>query len=218
MERLTYNATYCGGASNEKQGSRSKEERIAKILRIITVPPIMALLLVTVLYAVLKERAFAEPIRYFEAIFTLAILPVLSYPICMLIPSLKKRGRKTERSLSIVFSIVGYLMGTLFAIFAGGTRVELTLYLTYIMSGALMGLFSFALRFRASGHACGSAGPFTMLAHQLGVGWTLGFLLLIPVFVSSIRLKRHTVAELIAGGAISACSYFIAVIIVARFF
>lgn len=216
MERLTYNANFGGGASNTK--TKTKEERLAKVLRIITVPPIMALLLVTVLYAVLKEKAFAEPIRYFEAVFTLAILPVLSYPICKLVPSLKKRGRKTERSLSIVFSIVGYLMGTLFAIFARGTRVELTLYLTYIMSGALMGLCSFVFRFRASGHACGSAGPFTMLAHQLGVGWVLGFLLLIPVFASSIRLKRHTVTELIAGGAISACSYFIAVIIVAQFF
>lgn len=216
MEKLTCAATMRGNAAGEaieKGGAKA-----AKLLRILTVPPIMALLLVSLLYAFLGKTAFASPIRYFEAVFTLAILPVLSYPLCRLIPSLKKRGRKTERDISIVFSIIGYLMGTLFAVFAGGTRVELILYLTYTMSGALMGILSFALHFRASGHACGAAGPFTMLSHQLGIFWSLGFLLLIPVFASSIRLKRHTLCELIAGGAVSSVSYFIAVQLSKLFF
>ena len=105
-------------------------------------------------------------------------------------------------------------MGTLFAVFCGGSRLELELYLTYIMSGALMGLFSFVFKFRTSGHACGVSGPFALLAYKLSPFWLLGFLLLIPVFSSSLRLKRHRLSELIAGAAISVCALFAAVLIV----
>ncbi|MBR5949173.1 MAG: hypothetical protein IKZ82_11110 [Clostridia bacterium] len=183
----------------------------AKLLRILTVPPVLALFLVTALYIGMGMEAFRSPIRYFEAVFTLSVLPVLAYPLCAAVPSLKARGRSFERSLAIVFSLLGYLMGTLFAIFGGGTRLELELYLTYLFSGVLMGLFSFVFKFRSSGHACGASGPFAMLSYKLSPAWLLGFLLLIPVFVSSVRLKRHRVSELAAGAAISVCSLIAAV-------
>ena len=70
--------------------------------------------------------------------------------------------------------------------------------------------------FKASGHACGVSGPFAMLSYKFGAGWLCGFLLLVPVFLSSIRLKRHKASELIAGAVISVAALAAAVLIVNR--
>lgn len=200
--------------TNGERGAGKALKSGAKLLRVLTVPPIMALFLVSALYIGLGKEAFRTPLRYFEAVFTLAILPVLAYPLCAAVPALKAQGRRAERNLAIVFSLLGYLMGTLFAIFGKGTRLEMELYLTYLISGALMGLSTFAFGFKSSGHACGASGPFAMLMYKFGWGWIFGFLLLIPVFSSSIRLKRHRISELIAGAAISVGSLVIAALIV----
>ncbi len=213
MERMTMMLPGTEDRAGESTCQKARRSG-AKLLRILTVPPILALFLVTALYIGMGKAAFRAPIRYFEAVFTLCVLPVLAYPLCAAVPSLKARGRKTERSLAIVFSLLGYIMGTLFALLGGGTQLELELYLTYIISGALMGLFSFAFKFRSSGHACGVSGPFAMLSYKLGAAWLIGFLLLIPVFSSSIRLGRHRLSELIAGAAISVAALFVAVLIV----
>lgn len=202
------------GAKERGSACDSVRRKGAKLLRVLTVPPLMALFLVTALYIGMGEGAFRTPLRYFEAVFALCILPILAYPLCALVPSLKKQGRKTERSLAIVFSLLGYLMGTLFAVFGNGTRTELELYLTYAISGVLLGIFSFVFRFKASGHGCGASGPFAMLSYKFGFFWLFGFLLLIPVFSSSIKLKRHKVSELIAGSAVSVLSLIASVLLV----
>ena len=212
MEKLTTCASCAKECINEMEGCAQTSG--AKLLRILTAPPFMALFLVTALYIGMGSEAFGSKFRYIEAVFTLCVLPVLAYPLCAAVPSLKARGRKTERSLAIVFSLLGYIMGTLFALLAGGTRLELELYLTYIFSGALMGLSSFVLNFKSSGHACGASGAFAMLSYKFGIGWLLGFLLLIPVFASSIKLKRHKVSELVSGAAIPVLSLYFAVILV----
>ncbi len=213
MERMELTST---NGERELGAARSVMSKIAKALRVLLVPPVMALFLVTALYIGQGAEAFAAPVRYFEAVFALCVLPVLAYPLCALVPSLRARGRKAQRDLAIVFSLLGYLMGALFALLGNGTRTELELYLTYLISGALMGLFSFAFRFKTSGHACGVSGPFAMLGYKFGAGWFCGFLLLVPVFLSSIRLKRHRVSELIAGAVISVAALAAAVLIVNR--
>lgn len=175
----------------------------AKLLRALTVPPLMALFLITTLYIGLGSEAFASPAHYFEAVFALVLLPLMPYPICAAIPSLKRRGRKTERIMAIAFSVLGYVMGFLFAIFSHGTRIELIVYLTYLLSGVLTAALTFIFRFKASGHTCGASGPFAMLAISLNPWWLLGYLVMIPIFVSSIRLGRHTLGQLFAGASVS---------------
>lgn len=205
-----------------EQITAKKEEirtdlRAAKLLRVLTVPPIMALFLTTTLYIAMGSDVFASSIRYVEAVFTLTLLPLIPYALCAAIPALRRRGRKLERSLGIVFSLLGYVMGTLFAILGHGTKTEIILYLTYILSGVLMGIMNFVFRFKASGHTCGAAGPFAMLGFQLSPWWLFGYLMLIPVFVSSLRLKRHSISQLFAGAIISVGSLAIAVRIVGAF-
>ncbi|MBR0156537.1 MAG: hypothetical protein IJM20_03340 [Clostridia bacterium] len=199
MERIT--------ADSVRSGSRLKE---AKLLRALTVPPVMALMLITILYIGLGAEAFVTPTHYFAAVFALTLLPVLPYPLCAAIPTLKRKGRKLERGLAIGFSLIGYVLGLLLALLGGGTEIEKILFLTYTISGALTGIMTFVVRYKTSGHACGASAPFVLLAISLSPWWLLGCFALIPIFNASIQLGRHTLGQLFAGACVSVAALFIA--------
>ena len=95
----------------------------AKIIRVVTVPPVFAALLTTILYIAMGDAAFANRFHYAEAVFSLSLLPVVPYALCAVTPALKKRGRKFERTVALIFSVTGYFMGAAFAFFGGGVQV-----------------------------------------------------------------------------------------------
>ena len=169
--------------------------RAAKIIRVVTVPPVFAALLTTILYIAMGDAAFANRFHYAEAVFSLSLLPVVPYALCAVIPALKKRGRKFERTVALIFSVTGYFMGAAFAFFGGGVQVEKVM------------LLSFIFKYRASGHACGVAGPVAMLTAYLGAAFLPAALLLVPIGISSVRLGRHTVLQVIIGSAVSVISF-----------
>ena len=171
----------------------------AKRIRTITAPHFMAFVLTTILYIGMRREAFITPVHYLDSLFTLCLLPLLGYVICRAVPSLKSKGRHLERVLAIAFSLLGYLLGVAFALIGGGTKTELTLYFTYLISGLLTAICSFVFKFKASGHACGVSGPAAMLSMYMGPVYALSFAVLVPVYISSLKLERHTLSQLIAG-------------------
>ena len=175
--------------------------RAAKIIRVVTVPPVFAALLTTILYIAMGDAAFANRFHYAEAVFSLSLLPVVPYALCAVIPALKKRGRKFERTVALIFSVTG------FAFFGGGVQVEKVMFATYLCSGLLLAILSFIFKYRASGHACGVAGPVAMLTAYLGAAFLPAALLLVPIGISSVRLGRHTVLQVIIGSAVSVISF-----------
>ena len=179
----------------------------AKIIRVVTVPPVFAALLTTILYIAMGDAAFANRFHYAEAVFSLSLLPVVPYALCAVIPALKKRGRKFERTVALIFSVTGYFMGAAFAFFGGGVQVEKVMFATYLCSGLLLAILSFIFKYRASGHACGVAGPVAMLTAYLGAAFLPAALLLVPIGISSVRLGRHTVLQVIIGSAVSVVSF-----------
>lgn len=99
------------------------KDKFAKAIRILTTAPVFALLLCTLLYF-LMDGAFASLRHYLMAVFFLSILPVLAYPVSAIIPPLRRKGRDGQRNLAIVFSVVGYVGGFLYALLGGGTGFE----------------------------------------------------------------------------------------------
>ena len=159
----------------------------AKIIRVVTVPPVFAALLTTILYVAMGDAAFANRFHYAEAVFSLSLLRVVPYALCAVIP--------------------GYFMGAAFAFFGGGVQVEKVMFATYLCSGLLLAILSFIFKYRASGHACGVAGPVAMLTAYLGAAFLPAALLLVPIGISSVRLGRHTVLQVIIGSAVSVISF-----------
>lgn len=177
---------------------------LAKFIRVITAAPFMACLLFTLLYW--KDPSeMTDLAHYLWSLFFYTLLPLLAYPTAWLLPKVRKGGRTSERKLAILFSVAGYIGGVVYLALQGGTGAEWLVCLTYLGSGVAIALFSFLLRFKASGHTCGVSGPAAMLAHLLGPPWLALYLLVAAVFWASLQMKRHTVAQLLAGGIIPVC-------------
>ena len=99
-------------------------------------------------------------------------------------------------------SVAGYIGGMLFALLTSASVGERVLYLTYLLSGVAIAFSSFVLKKKSSGHACGIAGPVALLAYYIHPLYLLGLLLLLPVGYASLKMKRHTLPQLISGSVI----------------
>ena len=170
--------------------------KLAKFFRVITIPPIVAVVLILLLHF---AGGFFPGYDAWWAIFFLAVMPSLSYGIWAVIPKLREKGRSTQRFLAVIFSVIGYIGGTLYCVFVSGSNVELLVYLTYLISGFLILIFSYVFHLKGSGHACGLAGPVAMMSYCLTPFYSIGFVLLGVVFWCSLKLKRHNISQLIVG-------------------
>lgn len=155
------------------------KQKFAQAVRILTTPPVFSALMCTLLY-VLVPGSFASLGHYLLAIVCLSLLPVLAYPVSYLIPALRRGGRKTQRNLALVFSVLGYLIGFLAAVLDGGAAMEKVVFGTYLISGATLAVCTL-LHFKASGHTCGCSGPIAALSIFINPWFLVGYVLLTPI-------------------------------------
>ena len=69
-------------------------------------------------------------------------------------------------------------------------------------------------KIKASGHACGVAGPIFSLIYFLGPWVLLGLLLLAAVYWASLSMKRHDKSELLIGSTVPTYAFLLAFLIV----
>ena len=185
----------------------------AKVVRVITVPPLLIGALLVALY-VYPSGVFHSLSSLLHALMFLAIIPALSYFVWALIPSLRKGGRASQRKLAFVFSILGYFGGAVYALTADISRGLVVILLTYFVSVILLTLINKLTIFRASGHGCGVTGPLLLPAYFVSPFWIFPSLLgLLAVYLSSIALKRHTLKELVAGSSAALISFLFCLIL-----
>lgn len=179
-------------------------EKLFCFIRKITVPPVFAIAFLLVIYF-MKPAIFTSVWQLVGGIIFLGILPILGYPLQKYIPYFKERGREGQRSLAMIFGVLGYFIGTLLA-FATKASFELCIvYLEYLLSGITMLVFNRGFHMRASGHACGIVAPVLLFVYfNMFIPAVLGGLFVIPVLMSSLKTKRHTIPQLLGGCMISA--------------
>lgn len=87
------------------------KEKTAKIIRIITIPPIEALVMLLILYR-LKQEEFGNLGNLLMAVLFLTVIPICSYPIAS-----RKRGkqdmRNNQRNMAFIFNSLSYLAAML---------------------------------------------------------------------------------------------------------
>ena len=139
-------------------------DKVFKIIRRFTVPPVFATALLIIVY-ITHTNYFGSIWHLLGALFFLAALPTLAYPFQRFIPKYKDRGREGQRSLAMIFSFAGYLIGTLTA-FIFSAPIELKIiYMEYLLCGIGMILLNKVFKIKASGHACGIVGPVIMFIY-----------------------------------------------------
>lgn len=176
----------------------TKKEKIARIISVLTVVPIVAFSTITLLYIKFKKE-FISPLWYFHSILFLTILPISAYPLKHILPKYKNAGRDGERKLAFILAVSGYIIGSLLVLLLRGPLIVKKIFAAYVASGVLLAFVNKILKFKASGHACGVSGPITLLYHFLGKPILFLYLIMPLIFWSRINLKRHTYKELVAG-------------------
>jgi len=163
---------------------------------------VLATLLLVAVYVV-YPHCFSTIWQLIGGIVFLAVLPTLAYPLQSRIPRFKDRGREGQRTLAMLFSFAGYVLGTLTA-FATNAPLQLKIiFVEYLLCGVSMLLFNKAFHLKASGHACGVVGPVILLLYfKLYIPAIIGVVFIVPVYIASLRTKQHTAPQLLGGSVI----------------
>lgn len=190
-----------------------KKINIEKIIRVITVAPVMAAVALSILF-ILRPGMFNGTADFVMALVFLTVLPLLAYPVQPLIPYFKDKGREGQRLLAIIMAVAGYIGGIIYALARPVSKELLIVYLVYLFSGILIFILNKVIKIKASGHACGVAGPVSYLVYFLGWYALSGIAVLALVYWASVRMKRHTLKQLIAGSVIPVAALVISILIV----
>ncbi len=173
--------------------------KIAKFISVLTVAPFIGLLVLSWMWLNNPHYFASQPNWYFISVSLLTLVPVSAYLLKYAIPSIRVKGRDGERKLAFIMAVAGYLAGVVVCQIYHGPRVVYILFITYFISGFTLLLLNRFAKIKASGHACGLAGPTTFLICLLG-GTTWFTALLIPaVFWARLKLERHDMSDLIIG-------------------
>lgn len=189
-------------------------KNLAKVVRVISVPPVMICGLLLILYLT-RRSLFAGTGQLLYALLFLMVIPILAYPVSYLVPSLRKKGREGQRSLAFLFTLAGYTGGIIYAFAAGVGDGLLLIFLTYFLSVAAMILLQKGFHQRASGHACSMTGPLILLSYFIGWWCILPCAAFFAIIVwASLSLKRHTPKELVLGSLTAAVSFLLGLLLV----
>ena len=174
-------------------------EHIAKVIRVLSIPPVMAVVMV-LLVRLTRPALFRSPADLWLSLLFLAAVPVLAYPVSWIIPRLRARGRDGQRTLAFVFAFIGYVCGVLYALLFRRSSGLLMLFLIYFFSAVILPVLNKLLHVRASGHASSVTGPIGYLCAAVG-GWfyLLGAGLFAVILWASVRIRRHTIPEFLIG-------------------
>ena len=182
--------------------------KIAKIIRIITVPPIMILGLIIILSS-LRKDIFQNNTQIIISILFLGIVPILAYLLQPILPKFKNKGREGQRKLAFILNIVGYILAVIIGYFMGvGSNLQF-IYNTYLISVILLTILNKGFHIRASGHACSSTGPLLFLVYFIGIKAIVPCIIVGALTIwASLTLKRHTKKD-IAMGTLSCAFAFV---------
>lgn len=178
--------------------------KVSSFVRIITIPPVFAVLLLVITF-VMNKAYIGSLWNVVIGVLTLTVLPSLAYPLQRYIKPFKDKGRDGQRTLAMIFSFIGYLAGTVLSyIMSAPTELKI-IYYEYLFCGVAILILNKVFKIKASGHACGIVGPVLVaLYFKMYISALIGACLVIPVYISSIKTKRHTSKQLIVGSIIPA--------------
>ena len=190
------------------------KERFAKIIRALSVPPVMVSVLIFIL-AFHTEDVFRNASEIVIMIVLLGIVPVLAYVLSGIIPAVRVQGREGQRKLAFITNLVGYSIALLWTVLANVDKELLLICLTYFLSVIILTICNKGFKFRASGHASSFTGPLVFLIYFFGWKAIIPSLFIAALIIwSSLYLKRHTAKELTGGILVNVISFIISQIII----
>lgn len=179
------------------------KEKTAKIIRIVTIPPIEALVMLLILYGV-RRTEFGNADGLLVSILFLALIPACAYPVSVKMKN-KEDIRSNQRNMAFTFNFLSYFVGMLTGRLMECSELVQWILLSYFLSVLILTVMNKVFHIKASGHACSCALPYMFLSQYLGrYVAAVCLLLYFAEFWASVELKRHTMEEFLQGSAVAA--------------
>ena len=178
--------------------------KIAHVIRIVSVPPVMVGILLVLLFT-LRGEVFSSTADMVVSMLGLTVLPLLAYPASYLIPAIREKdkashGREGQRSLAMYFSTVGYVSVFVYGLIAHAGVGLMHIYTGYLLSVIIILVSNKVFHVRVSGHACSVSGPLVYSGYFLGIwGIVVGVVCWGLILWASLVMKRHTFKEFLLG-------------------
>jgi membrane-associated phospholipid phosphatase len=187
----------------ERSVTKPRHVRFARIVSTILAPVTISLPFVVLVAFYHTRDQLAAIVYAFIALFFLSIGPLIYVVIGVRTGKLSDLdiSRRSERAGPFLFGIISTSIGLLVLSLVHGPKdLQTALILTAISAVILMVT---TLWWKISIHASTMAGAATMLTVLYGMALLPSFLLLVLVSWSRVVLRRHTVAQVVAGSLLS---------------
>jgi membrane-associated phospholipid phosphatase len=192
--------------------------RFARLISTIFVPPSFTIIIFTIF-------AFTLEYESGKRIATILIAVIFGFiaPIALFL-TLRKKNKladqdasiKEERTFPFLIAIIFYLIGLILMIKLNLNIISIAFWFCYI-SNTLITIFINHF-WKISAHSMGASGPLAALIVSFGL---IG-LILLPVVIlvgwSRIKLKCHTISQVIAGVLLAFVSVFIQMSMIVKYF
>ena len=181
-----------------------KHEKIAKKVSAFTNPPIICLPLFLIISVVLSFENGAFNLSKFIVVELISLVFASILPLAIIV--LWARRIKTDSDISnredrfipLIIGVLSYFIGFLISFILGVDNFLTLLLLCYSINTFIVMLIT--LKWKISVHTTGLSGPVGALILLLGPFGAL-FGILYPILIwSRVTLKKHTMAQAIAGG------------------
>ena len=191
-------------------------KKVAKWISIVTVVPFIGLFVLTTLYLLRPSVYGNEFSWYIFSLLFLTFIPLSAYILKDKIPKYKDKGRQGERRLAFIMAVIGYVSGNVLSFVFNAPNGFKTIFLAYLFSGIILTFINAVVGHKASGHAAGVSGPFTLLLYFISFRYFFIYIILPLVFWSRLKLGRHKIGQLLSGTAIGIIATVLGLIVKVR--
>lgn len=189
--------------------SKESRHKFARIISTIFVPPAFTIILFSIFASELEIESSKRIATILIAIGLGFVAPIVLFLI------LRKKGKladqdasiKEERTFPFLIAIVFYITGLLLMLKYGLNIISIAFWFCYISNTVITIIIN--KFWKISAHAMGAAGPFAALFFAFG--WIGFFMLPIVILVgwSRIKLKCHSLSQVLAGSFLAFISVYI---------
>lgn len=180
----------------------NQKEKISKIISALFFPMINTIIVFSLVIFLNKYNTPKENSYFFMLIILFfVVIPILLMWILKKFKMIKSFDvfERQKRIIPFIFTIISYSLGFVILLYAKDSPVFLkSMTLCYIINTVVILIVT--IWWKMSVHAMAIAGPIVGLHYFFGNVILPFYLLIILVGYSRVVLKRHTIAQVIAGG------------------
>ena len=189
--------------SNNEEQARWKLI-VGKILSQLLNVPILSGAMLTYFYIKLPVDIPNRTTGFIWALIFMSLIPMTS--LFFYIPGKTKEWAavvKRQRNISFIFMIISYPIGYIVLHLTGVPKIFEAIAVTYTLVTVGLIIFNLIIRYKASGHAAGVAGPIGAMIYLYGLIASPLLALLPLVTWARVRAKGHNTMQTVVGAALS---------------